>query len=172
MTAKEAWDSMMNGKKVRCTFWCKDAYVYFDENNMVVKDNKGVVQFCGIYDTWELYEEPKKLIRVFISQPMNGQSNCEIIEERNKIKKVVEEKYDKDYQIQYLNENLWERPKDWTRIQNLGYSIMNMHDADVVVFAPDWNDAPGCLIEHEVAFFYDKRIYVCEADSHGEYRLF
>jgi hypothetical protein len=119
---------------------------------------------------WEYYEEPKKVIKVFISQPMNGRYKCEITEERNKIKKLVENKYGEDYQIEYLNENLWERPKDWTRIQNLGYSIMNMYDADVVVLAPEWIKAPGCCVEREVAFQYGKNIKVC-INKNDEYHL-
>lgn len=177
MNFEEAKKLMLEGKKVRCTDWVEGAYIYFDNKNLLVKDNKELIQGYGIYDKlkgkeWELYEEPKKIIKVFISQPMNGRCKCEITEERNKIKKLVEEKYGEGYQIEYLNENLWERPKDWTRIQHLGYSIMNMHDADVVVFAPDWIKAHGCCVEHEVAYRYDKNLYTCEEEVDGEYRLY
>lgn len=179
MNFEEARRELLDGKKVRCKDWVESAYVYFDKNNMLVYDNKGMVQGYGIYDKcgkkdWELYEEPKKLIKVFISQPMNGRCKCEITEERNKIKKLIEAKYSEGYQIEYLNEDvdLWGRPEEWTRIQHLGYSIMNMHDADVVVFAPDWIKAHGCCVEHEVAYRYDKKLYTCEEQPNGEYILY
>lgn len=177
MNFEEARKALLEGKKVRCADWAKGLYVYFDDKNLLLKDNYNVPQLYGIYDkwskeTWELYEEPKKHVKVFISQPMHGRFKWDITEERDKIKKAIEAKYGEGYQIEYLNDDLWGRPKDWTRIQNLAFSITNMAVADIVVFAPDWNDAPSCLIEHEVAFYYDKRMYVCEADSHGEYRLY
>ena len=175
MNFEEAKMELLDGKKVRCVDWPKDKYIYFDNKNLLVKGENEVVQYYGIYDVyeeheWELYEEPKKVFKVFISQPMRGRTKCEIYEERNKIKKAIEKKYSKKYQIEYLNEDWNTRPKDWSRIQNLGYSIMNMYDADIVVFAPNWNDAEGCIIEHNVAFYCEKKFYVCVIDN-NEYVL-
>ena len=244
MTAKEAIETLMLGKKVRCINWVKGAYVYYDKESLAIKDNNNEIQMCTCFDEyfinntwelyeeekegnfmtgkeaiqalkdgkkikrscwdcgyiyfdqtqlcifndegdtyrlpinmgdtkdWELYDEPKKLIKVYISQPMKVRPKREITEERNQIKKVIEVKYSEEYVIEYLNENDWERPKDWTRIQNLGYSIMNMHDADIVVFAPNWVKASGCCVEHEVAYRYDKKIYTCEENVDGEYVLY
>ncbi len=168
MNFEDAKKALFEGKKVRRTDWCDGSYIYFDDKNLLVKNEDDIVQGYGINRwrklEWELYEEPKKVIKVFISQPMNGRCKCDVTEERNKIKKLVEEKYGKGYQIEYLNEDLWERPKDWTRIQHLGYSIMNMHDADVVVFAPLWDRANGCLVEHSVARLYEKNMLYCTID--------
>lgn len=50
-------------------------------------------------------------------------------------------------------------------------SMMNMYDADVVVFAPEWIKVHGCCVEHEAAYRYDKKIYACEELEDGEYRL-
>jgi hypothetical protein len=189
MNFEEARRELLNGKKVRCVDWAKNAYIYFDNKNFLVIDEAGKIESIGIgrwyhhewelYEEpmhgrfkWGLYEEPKKIIKVFISQPMHGRFKCEITEERNKIKKLIENKYGEGYQIEYLNENLWERPKDWTRIQHLGCSIMNMYDADIVVFAPDWIKASGCCVEHEVAYRYNKKLYTCEEQVNGEYRLY
>ncbi len=169
MTFEEARKELLEGKKLRCTHWAKDEYVYFDDKNMVIRDNKGNIQTYGIYNMfkdrkWELYKEPKKIIKVFISQPMHGRTKWEITKVRNKIKKLVEERFGEAYQIEYLNEDSSERPKDWTRIQNLGYSIMNMHDTDIVVFAPLWGKANGCLVEHSVARLYEKNMLYCSID--------
>lgn len=177
MNFEEARKALLEGKKVRCVDWAPEDYIYFDEKNMVVRDNNDDIQTYGIYNffkdrEWELYEEPKKVIKVFISQPMRGKIKCEITEERNKVKKAIEKKYGKKHRIEYLNENLWERPKDWTRIQHLGCSIMNMHDADIVIFAPNWLNAPGCCVEHEAAYYYNKKMVSCIIGADGEYCLF
>lgn len=44
-------------------------------------------------------------------------------------------------------------------LASLGVSLIYMHDADVVVFHPNWNTARGCQIEHLVAEKYNKMIY-------------
>lgn len=174
MNFEEAKKALLEGKKVRCVDWAKNTYIYFDDKNLLVKSEKDIIQTYGIdkwaKHTWELYEEPKKVFKVFISQPMNKRFKYEIINERDEIKKAIEKKYGEEYQIEYLNEDSWERPKEWTRIQNLGFSIMNMYNADIVVFAPKWDDADGCIIEHNVAWHYEKKFYVCVI-SDGEYIL-
>jgi hypothetical protein len=244
MTGKEAIDALMLGKKVRCTGWVKDVYLYYDKKSLTVKDNNNKTQMSTCFDgflsniqwevyeeekegnfmtgkeaiqalkdgkkikrswwvsgyiyfdqtllcvlsdegdtyrlpinmgdtkDWVLYEEPKKRIKVFISQPMHGRFKYEIAKERSEIKKVIEAKYGEEYVIEYLNEDNRERPKDWTRIQHLGYSIMNMHDADIVVFAPGWKEAYGCFVEHDVAYFYGKKIYTCVKEVDGEIRMY
>jgi hypothetical protein len=175
MTGKEAIQALKDGKKIKRSWWVS-GYIYFDQTQLCIFNDEGDTYRLPINmgDTkdWVLYEEPKKLIKVFISQPMHGRSKCEITEERNKIKKLIEAKYGEEYVIEYLNEDNRERPKDWTRIQHLGYSIMNMHDADIVVFAPDWIKASGCCVEHEVAYRYNKKLYTCEEEVDCEYLLY
>lgn len=177
MTGKKAIQALKDGKKIKRSCW-DSGFIYFDQTQLCMFNDEGDTYRLPFNmektNDWELYEEPTKLIKVFISQPMKGRSKCEITEERNKIKKLIEAKYSEGYQIEYLNEDvdLWGRPEEWTRIQHLGYSIMNMHDADVVVFAPDWIKASGCCVEHEVAYRYDKKIYACEEEVDGDYLLY
>ena len=177
MTGKEALQALKDGKKIKRSWWVS-GYIYFDQTLLCVFNDEGDVYRLPLNmedkNGWELYEETTKLIKVFISQPMHGRSKCEVTEERNKIKKLVEAKYREGYHIEYLNEDvdLWGRPEEWTRIQHLGYSIMNMYDADIVVFAPDWIKAAGCCVEHEVAYRYDKKIYTCEEEVDGECLLY
>lgn len=65
MDFEEARKALLKGKKVRCVDWVPEDYVYFDEKNMVVRDNNGDIQTCGIYNMckdkeWEFYEEKPK----------------------------------------------------------------------------------------------------------------
>lgn len=65
MNFEEARKALLKGKKVRCVDWVPEAYVYFDEKNMVVRDNNKLVQTYGIYNVckdkeWELYGEKPK----------------------------------------------------------------------------------------------------------------
>ena len=65
MNFEEVRKALFEGKKVRCTFWVEGAYIYFDDKNMVVRDNNGDIQTYGIYKflkdrEWEIYEEKSK----------------------------------------------------------------------------------------------------------------
>jgi hypothetical protein len=65
MDFEEARHALIEGKKIRCVGWTPEAYIYFDEKNMVVRDNNGLVQTYGIYNVfkdreWEFYEEKPK----------------------------------------------------------------------------------------------------------------
>ena len=46
----------------------------------------------------------------------------------------------------------------------LSKSIEKLSEADVAVFAPDWNKARGCIIEHDCAKAYGLKTieYACE----------
>ena len=65
MDFEEVRKALFEGKKVRCTFWTEGTYIYFDDKNMVVRDNNDDIQTYGIYKflkdrEWELYEEKPK----------------------------------------------------------------------------------------------------------------
>lgn len=91
--------------------------------------------------------------RVFISQPMRDLSEEEIA--------VVREKC-MDYAKEILDdEEVIEIPKfDPMKMRGLrparclGMSIELMSDADLVIFAPGWQYARGCRIEHRVCQDY------------------
>jgi len=101
--------------------------------------------------------------KVFISQPMNGLSDSQIIKER---KRVIEKLYDMGYKQEELTiidtfikdtapDNV--NPALWY----LGKSLELLADADIAVFAKGWEDARGCLIEFECAVEYGIS-YICE----------
>lgn len=101
--------------------------------------------------------------KIFISQPMKGQSDIEIRKER---KRIIE----KLYNIGYKPENTYiidstshEVVPDNVNsaLWYLGKSLQLLSSADIAVFANGWNEARGCLIEFECAIKYGiKRIEV------------
>lgn len=53
----------------------------------------------------------------------------------------------------------------------LGVSIAVMSTADLVVFAPNWSDARGCMIEHECCHLYGVEIIEAGYTDDGEIRI-
>lgn len=91
-------------------------------------------------------------MKVFISQPMRGKSNEEILSERNQmIKKVNEIATEKPEVIDSFFENA---PAEAKPLWFLGKSLELLSTADVAVFAKGWEEARGCRIEHECCVQY------------------
>lgn len=105
--------------------------------------------------SWEpprdyLYMEPKKL---FISQPMNGKTDKEIKEERDRIIKIVTEKFGEVKVIDsFVNENAPNNAN--AGLWYLGKSLEMLSAADCAYFADGWQNYRGCKIEHECAVQY------------------
>lgn len=91
-------------------------------------------------------------MKVFISQPMRGLKCDEIDKLRNQIKKAVRNEYGKD--VEFVTAFGCAPADDIKPLTALGVSISVMSTADLVVFAPDWSDARGCMIEHECCRLY------------------
>ena len=101
--------------------------------------------------------------KVFISQPMNGLSNLQIIKER---KRVVEKLYDMGYkpeEITIIDTFIEDIPPDNVNsaLWYLGKSLELLADADIAVFAKGWRNARGCLIEFKCVKEYGIS-YICE----------
>lgn len=92
-------------------------------------------------------------MKVFISQPMNGRSDEEILKEREFIVSEYEETYGVDVEV---IDSFTKSEDDLSkgRIWMLGGSIQLMCDADLVIFAPYYGSAKGCLVEEMVAKQY------------------
>lgn len=87
-------------------------------------------------------------MKIFLSQPMNGLSDDEIIRVRNTVKKMLTEN---DELIDSFFEGA---PARATPLWYLGESIKLLGSADVVIFAPGWENARGCRIERRCAEEY------------------
>lgn len=90
--------------------------------------------------------------KLFISQPMNGKTNEQILEERQKAISSF------DDEVEVIDSFFKDAPHDATPLWYLGESIKLLGDADVVYFCKDWEKYRGCTIEHECAVQYGKEI--------------
>lgn len=106
--------------------------------------------------------EVKKL---FISQPMRGLSDEEILKERERIIGKLRETYDhffnkdtsKLFDIKLIESFVKEDAPSDTRfpaIWFLGRSLQFLSQADVVWFGSGWDDARGCKMEWYVVSLY------------------
>lgn len=90
--------------------------------------------------------------KLFVSQPMNGKSDKEILDERNRLIAEAEERSGEKFDV--LETFFQGAPADATPLWYLGESLKLLGTADVAVFAPGWQDYRGCRIEHDAAVAY------------------
>lgn len=94
--------------------------------------------------------------KLFISQPMNGKSNAEIMDERREV--LLQAVADCGDEVELIDSFLRDAPQDAKPLWFLGRSIELLSVADMVYFMPGWESARGCQIEHECAKRYGLRI--------------
>lgn len=88
--------------------------------------------------------------KLFISQPMRGKTDEEILKER---KVLIAEVCMKTHEEIEVIESFFEgAPADATPLWYLGESLKLLGTADFAVFAPGWHR--GCRIEHDAAVAY------------------
>ena len=88
--------------------------------------------------------------KIFISQPMKGKTDEEILNERRNMVNAVKEKYGNEVEIlQSFLANYYDNA-----ISFLGKSIEILSNADIAVFGKGWDKARGCIIEHQVCKSY------------------
>ena len=90
-------------------------------------------------------------MKVFISLPMNGRPPEEITQRMVEIKELLEQRFP-DQEITIID-SLW-HGEEKSPVWCLGYSIMAMDTADLVVFDKGWRDARGCKVEYDVCSYY------------------
>lgn len=91
--------------------------------------------------------------RLFISQPMKGLADDEILKAREEIRIKAEKTIGEPV---VLIESFFGdfKPNGNIPVGYLGKSIMLLAEADVAYFGAGWQEARGCKIEHEVAVQY------------------
>ena len=94
-------------------------------------------------------ENMKKL---FISQPMKGKTDEEILEERQKAIKSAEKTVGEPVEV--IDSFFQEAPVDAKPLWFLGKSLELLAGADIAYFAKGWQDARGCKIENTCAIEY------------------
>lgn len=93
--------------------------------------------------------------KLFISQPMRGLKDEEILKAREEIRKKAEKEIGEP--VELIDSFVKEYPGEINKsvpVYYLGKSIVFLSQADVAYFGGDWKNARGCLIEHEVAVQY------------------
>lgn len=95
------------------------------------------------------------MIRLFVSQPMRGKTQEEIIERRNKAVEELQLRLDEEFEVieSYFTED---EPKD---VKNrgaywLGKSLELLSKCDLALFVGNWWEYRGCRIEQEVCRKY------------------
>ena len=98
--------------------------------------------------------------KLFISQPMRGLTDDEILKEREKIRLKAEQVIGE--KLELINSFIEDCPEEINKnipVYYLGKSIEFLSQADIVYFGGEWKNARGCKIEHEVAVEYGKQVF-------------
>lgn len=96
------------------------------------------------------------MIRLFISQPMNGKTYKEIQEEKKRAIERIKRKMKTD-DIEVIDTYIKENPPKETKNNGawyLGKSLVMLSTADIAYFIGKWDRYKGCRIEHECAKEY------------------
>ena len=93
--------------------------------------------------------------KLFISQPMRGLTDIEILKVRLEIKNRAEKTIGEP--VDLIDSFIKDYPGEINKsipVWYLGKSIQLLSQADIAYFGGDWRNARGCKIEHEVARTY------------------
>ena len=91
--------------------------------------------------------------KLFISQPMKGKTDEEILAVREKAIKAAEKLIGEPVEV--IDSFFRSAPVDAKPLWFLGKSLELLSTAYVAYFAPGWNDFRGCKIEHTCAVEYN-----------------
>lgn len=91
-------------------------------------------------------------MKIFISQPMQGLPQEEIDSLREEILSWADSAYDDFTPIPIFSEF---QLSGKSPVEGLSLSLHMLSDADLVIFAPEWNKHRGCVIEHAVCTMYE-----------------
>lgn len=91
--------------------------------------------------------------KLFISQPMSGKADEEILAERKVAIKAAEELLREPVEV--IDSFFQSAPVDAKPLWYLGESLKLLATADVAYFVTGWSKARGCKIEHTCAVEYN-----------------
>ena len=90
--------------------------------------------------------------KLFISQPMRGKTDEEILAERKKAIESAERNLGEPVEV--IDSFFQNAPADARPLWFLGKSLELLSTADIAYFAKGWADARGCRIENQCAIEY------------------
>lgn len=91
--------------------------------------------------------------RLFISQPMRGKTNAEILAERNKAIEVASKQLNEEVEV--IDSFFKNSPALTNPLLCLAKSLELLATADIAYFADGWEQARGCRIERLCAEEYN-----------------
>lgn len=94
--------------------------------------------------------------KLFISQPMRGKTDEEILKERAEI--IEHAKWITGEDLEVLDTFIQDAPADANPLWYLAKSLEFLSMADCAIFAPHWAEFRGCNIEHLCAIEYGIQI--------------
>lgn len=97
--------------------------------------------------------------KLFISQPMNGKTDEEILKEREAAIEKAKKAYAEEVEV--IDSFFQDAPAKARPLWFLGKSLELLSTADIAYFAPGWDKARGCKIEHACAMEYGVEILEC-----------
>ena len=120
------------------------------------KENEPCI-YCGNKETKlklmeNIEEEKKTMKKLFISQPMNGKTNEEILRERNEAIDITKDILGEEVEV--LETFFDDFGSDKKPLHHLAKSLEYLAEADIAYFVPGWENARGCRIEHQCAVEY------------------
>lgn len=90
--------------------------------------------------------------KLFISQPMRGKTNEEILAVRAKAIESAE--YHLGEKVEVIDSFFQDAPVDANPLWYLAKSLELLSTADIAYFAKDWEEHRGCRIENTCAIEY------------------
>lgn len=107
------------------------------------------------------------MIKIFISQPMRGCTDEEILAVREKAEEDLVNYFEKRYydgltnehEFQFISSFFKDGDIEIPNVKNksmycLGRSLQLLADADYIYFCPGWSEARGCRAEKYIALNY------------------
>lgn len=97
-------------------------------------------------------------MKIFISQPMRGKTDSEILAELEQAIKAAKAKWGDDVEV--LESFFQGAPAEAKPLWFLGERLKVMADADAVILCPNWCLARGCIVEAAAANRYNIPTFV------------
>lgn len=91
-------------------------------------------------------------MKLFISQPINGKTDEEILVERNRLIALAENRLGE--KVDVLDSFVQNADYQKNPVQYLAHAISVLAEANVAIFAKGWEKARGCRIEHDICEKY------------------
>ena len=101
------------------------------------------------------------LKKLFISQPMRGLTDEEILKTREELKNKAEKTIGESLEL--INSFIEDYPGEIDKsipVWYLGKSIQFLSQADIAYFGGDWRNARGCKIEYEIVNAYEIKFII------------